>query len=133
MKSLSKQIHSHAISAYDYLHSPQSLSSTSKKENVMNSSGLRTISFAAAKGGRLKAVDFEPVKQAQVIEPDANRNQHLTRRELEVLSLLCAGSSNKTIARELGISLSTVKVYVAKILFELKVTSRLQAVVEAYR
>lgn len=132
MKSLSKQTHPHAISAYGYLHSPQSLSSISKKENVMNSSGLRTISFRAAKAGRLKAVEFEPMKQAQVMEPDANKNQHLTRRELEVLCLLCAGSSNKTIARELGISSSTVKVYVAKILFELRVTSRLQAVVEAY-
>ena len=135
MKSLPKQIHSHAISAYDYLHSPQSLSSSSKKENAMNiaPSGLRAISFRTAKAGRLKAVDFEPMKQTQLIEADANNNQHLTRRELEVLSLLCAGSSNKTIARELRISSSTVKVYVAKILFELRVTSRLQAVVEAYR
>src|SRR5690349_17078244 len=134
MKSLPKQINSHAVSAYDYLHSP-SLSSRSQTGDAMDiaSSSLRTISFGPAPSARLKAAEFEPVKQPQLIEPDTNRNGHLTRRELEVLYLLCAGSSNKTIARELGISSSTVKVYVAKILFELRVTSRLQAVVEAYR
>lgn len=57
----------------------------------------------------------------------------LTAREREVLALLCAGLPNKLISRALGISGSTTKCHVAKILQELGVTSRLQAVVWARR
>ena len=58
---------------------------------------------------------------------------HLTLREREVLSLLCEGLPNKTIARELGIASGTVKIHIGKILGELGVSSRLQAVVSAQR
>ena len=63
----------------------------------------------------------------------ANRSRphriNLTRREREVLALLCDGLSNKLIARALGISVSTVKIHVSNIFGELGVSSRLQAVV----
>ena len=58
---------------------------------------------------------------------------HLTLREREVLSLLCEGLPNKTIGRELGIAAGTVKIHIGKILGELGVSSRLQAVVAAQR
>ena len=58
---------------------------------------------------------------------------HLTRRQLEVLALLCEGLPNKLICRALGISAGTVKVHISSILRELGVESRLQAVVEARR
>lgn len=58
---------------------------------------------------------------------------HLTRRELEVLSLLCEGLPNKLIGRRLHISLGTVKVHIGNILRELGVSSRLHAVVVARR
>lgn len=56
---------------------------------------------------------------------------HLTRRELEVLTLICEGLPNKLISRRLQISAGTVKTHVANILRELGVTSRLQAAVLA--
>lgn len=57
----------------------------------------------------------------------------LTPRELDVLRLLCEGLPNKLISRTLNISESTVKCHVSSILKELRVNSRLQAVVVARR
>ena len=56
---------------------------------------------------------------------------HLTRRQLEVLALLCEGLPNKLICRRLDISPGTVKAHISSILRELGVSSRLQAVVTA--
>ncbi len=55
----------------------------------------------------------------------------LTRRQLEVLALLCEGLPNKLISRRLNIANGTVKVHVVQILRALNVSSRLQAVVAA--
>lgn len=51
----------------------------------------------------------------------------LTDREREVLALLASGLSNKLIARELDLSLHTVKRHVANILTKLALDSRTQA------
>ena|SRR5690349_12127990 len=58
---------------------------------------------------------------------------HLTRREREVLALLCEGASNKLIARRLRISSGTVKVHISNIFRALQVSNRLQAVLVARR
>lgn len=55
----------------------------------------------------------------------------LTEREIAVLQLIAAGMCNKTIARELTISIGTVKSHVSAILEKLRVTSRTQAVSRA--
>lgn len=55
----------------------------------------------------------------------------LTPREREILCHLAAGQSNKTIARELGISDGTVKLHVKAILRKLDVHSRVEAAVIA--
>lgn len=55
----------------------------------------------------------------------------LTPRQKHVLHLLTQGLSNKLIARELGVSVETVKDHVAAVLKALGVTSRTQAVVVA--
>lgn len=52
----------------------------------------------------------------------------LTQREGEVLQLIGDGQSNKEIARELSLSVATVKHHVHSILQKLKVPSRAQAV-----
>ena len=52
----------------------------------------------------------------------------LTPRELEILSLLAAGDSNKTIAARLSVSVHTVKFHVSSILSKLGVSSRTEAV-----
>ncbi|NDU86020.1 MAG: response regulator transcription factor [Ferrovum sp.] len=53
----------------------------------------------------------------------------LTEREHEILGLLAQGSTNKVIARALGISNDTVKQHVRHILNKLNLTSRVEAAV----
>ncbi len=50
----------------------------------------------------------------------------LTEREGQTLTLIAAGMSNKQIARELGISDGTVKIYVRNLLQKLNLHSRLE-------
>ncbi len=52
----------------------------------------------------------------------------LTRRELEILQLMAAGSHNPEIAEAMTLSLSTVKFHVSNILQKLGVSSRTEAV-----
>lgn len=59
-------------------------------------------------------------------EPSYRYN--LTERELDVLGLMVQGSTNKQIAAELSVSLSTVKFHVSSILAKLGVSSRTEAV-----
>jgi len=57
----------------------------------------------------------------------------LTPRELEVLTLLAEGASNKTIARQLGISVHTVKFHVGSLLDKLDAAGRTDAIAHAAR
>lgn len=57
----------------------------------------------------------------------------LTPRELDVLALMAEGGSNKMIARQLGISVHTVKFHVASLLDKLDATGRTDAVAHAAR
>lgn len=71
-----------------------------------------------------------------LIHPTLNRSSEdvsLTEREREILECLANGLNNKTIARELGISDTTVKVHIKHLLSKLKLTSRLEAAVWAHR
>ncbi len=52
----------------------------------------------------------------------------LTRRELEVLSSLATGRTNKQIARDMDVSLNTVKFHVRNLFQKLGVNSRSQAI-----
>ncbi|MCW5573183.1 MAG: helix-turn-helix transcriptional regulator [Steroidobacteraceae bacterium] len=51
----------------------------------------------------------------------------LTERELEVLAQVAAGAGNKHVARELALSLHTVKRHIANILAKLDCASRGEA------
>jgi DNA-binding CsgD family transcriptional regulator len=62
-----------------------------------------------------------------------NSAANLSARELEVLRLLAGGSSNKEIARTLGISSHTVKFHVAAILEKLHASTRTEAAIEGVR
>jgi len=55
----------------------------------------------------------------------------LTARELEVLRLLALGKTNRQIAHETLVSLSSVKAYVTRIIDKLGVSDRTQAAVRA--
>lgn len=58
-----------------------------------------------------------------------NSDASLTEREHEILGCLADGMNNKTIARHLGISDTTVKVHIKNLLRKLNLTSRLEAAV----
>jgi two-component system nitrate/nitrite response regulator NarL len=58
-----------------------------------------------------------------------NDSASLTERENQILDCIAAGMNNKTIARELGITDSTVKVHIKNLLRKLNLTSRLEAAV----
>ena len=57
----------------------------------------------------------------------ARGEAELTRRETEVLRLLAKGRSNPDIARELNISVNTVKTHISHILRKLQLDNRTQA------
>jgi DNA-binding CsgD family transcriptional regulator/predicted ATPase len=57
----------------------------------------------------------------------------LTAREVEVLSCLAAGMSNKQVARSLGISIRTVTVHVSNLLRKTRSSSRTEAAMWAVR
>ncbi|MCR4402862.1 MAG: response regulator transcription factor [Firmicutes bacterium] len=63
---------------------------------------------------------------------DRDPSVYLTRTELDVLRLLAKGLRNKDIARELYISVNTVKTHVASIFRKLRVKNRSQAVMYVY-
>jgi two-component system nitrate/nitrite response regulator NarL len=64
--------------------------------------------------------------RTSVQQPHAHLLNEMTQREQETLRLIAKGLNNKLIARELGISDGTVKVYVKNLLRKLNVHSRLE-------
>ena len=64
---------------------------------------------------------------------DPEQDTALTPREIQVLSLLAEGASNKSIARRLGISVHTVKFHVASLLDKFEAIGRTDAVAHALR
>src|SRR6266404_3611596 len=63
----------------------------------------------------------------------SDAGQPFTERELEVLTLMSEGASNKAIARRLGISVHTAKFHVGQLLDKLDATGRTDAVAHAAR
>jgi predicted ATPase/DNA-binding CsgD family transcriptional regulator len=67
------------------------------------------------------------------LAPPVPRPPRLTPRELQVLSLVASGDSNRSIARELFISEKTASVHVSNILAKLGARSRTAAAAAAHR
>jgi DNA-binding NarL/FixJ family response regulator len=82
---------------------------------------LVAVVHAAAHGAVVKSGRWDP-QPVSVIH-----NSGLTRREQEILRLIDRGLSNKQIARELNMAVSTVKNHVHSILEKLHVQRRGQA------
>jgi LuxR family transcriptional regulator, maltose regulon positive regulatory protein len=70
-----------------------------------------------------------PVRHGGVVV--AGLVEPLTERELEVLRLLAAGAPNRVIAKELVVTLDTVKRHVSHLFSKLEVANRTQAVTRA--
>jgi DNA-binding NarL/FixJ family response regulator len=69
----------------------------------------------------------------EVAQGTVSAHDDLTPRELDVLTLIARGRSNKVIARELGVAEKTVKTHVSHILGKLALTDRTQAALYAVR
>ena len=68
------------------------------------------------------------------LEVDPSRvEERLTDRELDVLTRMATGLSNRAIAEDLGIEYTTVRGHVQAILDKLGARSRFEAVARAYR
>ncbi|MDT0306801.1 AAA family ATPase [Streptomyces sp. DSM 44917] len=90
---------------------------------------LRRVEQLAARGRlSLDPPAQEPAPASAPADPFG-----LTRRELDVLSLVAAGRSNRQIAQELFISPKTASVHVSNILAKLEVSGRGEAAALAHR
>jgi DNA-binding NarL/FixJ family response regulator len=68
------------------------------------------------------------------LEIDVSRiRERMTERELDVLSRMASGLSNREIASDLGIEYTTVRGHVQTILEKLGARSRFDAVARSYR
>ncbi len=78
---------------------------------------------------------FRSLPEVQMVAEDLGLQifTPLSEREIEVLERIAAGSSNKAIADELGISTQTVKNHISSILRKLSLNDRTQAVIFALR
>jgi LuxR family transcriptional regulator, maltose regulon positive regulatory protein len=70
-------------------------------------------------------------QEAATPAADERLPESLSERELEVLALIAAGRSNKEIARELFLSMSTIKTHIHRLYRKLGTRSRTQAVARA--
>jgi two-component system, NarL family, nitrate/nitrite response regulator NarL len=73
-----------------------------------------------------KASDTQPGKSVE-----ATQLVNLTARQADVLRLLAKGQSNKVIARDLGLSVSTVKVHLNTVFRALGARNRVEAAIRA--
>jgi LuxR family maltose regulon positive regulatory protein len=101
--------------------------------NLLQQLALRGHAYA----GRLLAafVSLDGERRAGIpLHSDASvLVEPLTRRELQVLELVCEGYTNQEIAETLVITMSTVKKHAGNIYGKLGVTNRAQAIVETHR
>jgi DNA-binding NarL/FixJ family response regulator len=85
---------------------------------------------AAAQESTLRPL-IQPSTAAEHAAETASLPNPLTPRETEILSYLASGKTNRQIAQELHISLSTVKTHLEHIRSKLKVSDRTQAALKA--
>ncbi|MCB1684868.1 MAG: response regulator transcription factor [Pseudomonadales bacterium] len=76
---------------------------------------------------------YVPLTLLHALQEPAVQHNQLTPRQMDVLKLMVGGSNNKEIARDLNLSVATVKAHLGAIFRTLDVSSRAQAMVKAGR
>ncbi|ECZ1101839.1 LuxR family transcriptional regulator [Salmonella enterica] len=80
---------------------------------------------------RLRAQAVQPLLGLAIhdsLQEDNNLTSILTAKEREIVGMVCEGASNKLIARQLNISLSTVKTHLRNIFAKTEVINRTELV-----
>jgi DNA-binding NarL/FixJ family response regulator len=105
---------------------------------LLKGSGADDIVRAVEAVGKGEAIFGQQIAR-QVVNHLSKREEpkvpfpELTNREREVLRLVANGAGNATIARELDLSIKTVRNYLSRIFVKLQVTHRTEAAVRARR
>ena len=106
--------------------------------NLLNA--IETVSeHAAWIDSAIARVVLSNIQHEQQIAPsvnkqsEANKKYGLTKKELEVLSLIVDGLSNQEISEKLVVSISTTKAHVHNILQKLYLTDRTKAAIVALK
>ncbi|APZ59799.1 LuxR family transcriptional regulator [Salmonella enterica] len=90
---------------------------------------MRDIPFSSEE--RLRAQAVQPLLGLAIhdsLQEDNNLASILTAKEREIVGMVCEGASNKLIARQLNISLSTVKTHLRNIFAKTEVVNRTELV-----
>ncbi|HAK8073621.1 TPA: helix-turn-helix transcriptional regulator [Salmonella enterica] len=90
---------------------------------------MRDIPFSSEE--RLRAQAVQPLLGLAIhdsLQEDNNLTSILTAKECEIVGMVCEGASNKLIARQLNISLSTVKTHLRNIFAKTEVINRTELV-----
>ena len=111
--------------SHTLVHVLQPIDRNGRLERALERLGASRATAEPAAGEERRAPATRPVALA--------KTPPLTEREREILRWLADGLQNKEIARELGISLATVRNHVHNMLEKLDVHSKLEAVSLAFR
>ncbi|EOF5313823.1 response regulator transcription factor [Salmonella enterica] len=90
---------------------------------------MRDIPFSSEE--RLRAQAVQPLLGLAIhdsLQEDNNLTSILTAKEREIVGMVCEGANNKLIARQLNISLSTVKTHLRNIFAKTEVINRTELV-----
>ncbi|MCD8500945.1 MAG: response regulator transcription factor [Bacillaceae bacterium] len=100
---------------------------------LLKTTNANEIALAIRKAHRGEATIESKVASAMFNKMKQEKPKHnvLTKREIEVLSLLGEGKSNKDISEQLFIGIKTVKTHVSNILSKLELEDRTQAAIYA--
>lgn len=133
-----RDINSRVESPIVVLYHPSQELELYKQENIMGyvartSSAAQIIAALQAVHQGFHVTDLKIDLEKPLLDFDEDWNEELTVREIEVLRLVAEGSTNRSIANDLGITEHTVKFHVNSILGKLSAESRTAAAMKAVR
>lgn len=94
---------------------------------------LKKAIFSIYEGNSYIQPSLTPLLKAKLEKEKKNKDEDLTKREIEVLKLIARGMYNKEIADELAISEKTVKNHISNIFRKIDVSDRTQAAIYAIK